>query len=78
MESINAKFLRWLKASYLYYIKFEDTGMLDTEYDHLAQELLLSWDEVEHPMKELVDKPALIAGSLYFLREDQYTDDVKS
>ena len=78
MESINAKFLRWLKASYLYYIKFEDTGMLDTEYDHLAQELLLSWDEVEHPMKALIDEGALKAGSLFFLREDQYTDDVKS
>ena len=39
MTPINAKFVRWLKASYLYYIKYEDTGMLDTEYDHMAQEL---------------------------------------
>lgn len=78
MESINAKFVRWLKASYLYYIQYSDTGILDTEYDAMAKELLLSWDEVEHPMKALIDESALTAGSLYFLREDQYTDDVKS
>lgn len=63
---------RWLEASYLYYIKFEDTHMSDCEFDELSKRLLDHWDEFDHYMKEKVGQDAMKCGSCFHLKELDY------
>jgi hypothetical protein len=61
----------FLMSSYLYYHKNESM-FSDEYYDALAKELLLKWDEVEHPHKHLIEVDDLMAGSMYKLKELDY------
>lgn len=60
-----------LMASYLYYHN-NQSMFSDDYYDALSKELLLKWDQVEHPHKHLITKDDLMAGSLYKLKELDY------
>lgn len=60
-----------LMASYLYYHENESI-ISDEYYDALSKELLLKWDQVEHPHKHLIEVDDLMAGSLYKLKELDY------
>lgn len=61
-----------LMASYLYYIKNEDSPMSDHEYDCLCEYALQNWATIEHRHKHLIKKGWLAAGSLYKLSDRDY------
>ena len=66
-------FYKFLAASYLYYILGEQPPWTDTEYDMWCRELLDHWDEWDHAHKQLIEKGDLRAGTLYALKETDYS-----
>ena len=62
-------FVRYLMASFLYYIWHEQSPWTDEQYDRAGRDLLANWDKWDHRHKYLVDKKDLSCGTLYQLRE---------
>lgn len=61
----------WLMASYLYYQR--DISLLtDAYYDELCVELNARWASIRHQHKHLIDRAALVAGTGFYIGEDQY------
>ena len=61
-----------LMASYAYYIK--DSPILSDEvFDKMCKHLYDRWDDYSHVHKSLIERESLKAGSLYYLKEGDYT-----
>ena len=60
-----------LLASYLYYL-MDVSIFSDERYDLLCKQVYMWWDELNHYHKYLIDKDSLKAGSLYYLKEEDY------
>ena len=60
--------VRYLMASYLYYIHDLPSPWHDTQYDQACKRLLKEWHTFEHQHKHLTDESALAAGSGYHIR----------
>lgn len=61
-------FVRYLMASFLYYIHDLPSPWSDQEYDQACKRLLAEWKDFEHPHKYLTDESALKAGSGFHMR----------
>jgi hypothetical protein len=69
---VSDKVFKYLKASYQYYIKYEDTGMSDYEYDMLCKWLYDNFDSLSEEDQSVLDKDALKAGTGYQISKDIY------
>jgi len=67
---------RFLMASYLYYILYEETPMTDYEFDMLCSEMLSKWDNIQHRYKYLVTPEMLICGTGHNLRKEDYPEEI--
>jgi hypothetical protein len=67
----------FLMASWLYYHKGE-TLMSDGDYDQLCSRLADEWALISHPHKSLIDRNCLVAGTAYYIKEQDYPLIVKS
>jgi len=61
-----------LMSSYLYYIELERTPLRDDEYDQLCGFVLENWDLISHRHKSIINPSYLEAGSLYYLKKEDY------
>lgn len=61
----------YLIASYCYYCRYESI-LSDEVYDKMCKYMLDNFDKLEHVNKNLVDKAALLAGTAYQLKVDDY------
>jgi hypothetical protein len=69
---VSDKVFKYLKASYQYYIRYEDTGMSDYEYDMLCQWLYDNFDSLSEEDQSVLDEDALKAGTGYQISKDIY------
>ena len=69
---------KFLIASYLYYIAYEETPMTDYEFDMLCKDMLKKWDTVHHRYKHLITEEMLECGTGHNLREEDYPEDIKA
>lgn len=72
--SLNELYGKYLCASYLYYIKMEDTPWSDHEFDMACNRLRDEWEFVTHRLKGLCDIELLQAGSGYAIPEARYPE----
>lgn len=72
MSEVSSDVYNYLKASYQYYILFEDTDMSDHEFDMLCRKLYTNWDSLSESDKELLDKDSLQAGTGYNIKRSTY------
>lgn len=49
----------------------------DSEFDELCQLIDLSWDDIDHPHKHLIDRDALDSATASYLQEDDFTSMIK-
>lgn len=61
----------YLMLSYGYYI-LNETIVSDTFFDNLSKIFLNNFNEIKHRHKALISEDDLKAGTLYYLRENDY------
>lgn len=67
----------YLMASYLYYIEYESL-LLDSQYDRLCRFMLNNWDDIEHPLKGMIELEDLSAGTGFTITKEQYPVSVRT
>ena len=63
----------YMMSSYLYYEKDKQV-LTDSMFDNICKKILKTWDTIDHPHKELIDKESLEAGTGYYIK---YTNMIK-
>ena len=73
-----AAYLKWLRAAYLYYIvPGGESEMHDLEWDALGRKLFLIRDHLDPQMYPVLFSPKYEGGSLFWLRAQDYPEEVK-
>lgn len=60
-----------LISSYAYYI-MDSPILSDQVFDKLCKHLYDEWDKYKHPHKHLIERDSLRAGTLFYLRHEDY------
>ena len=63
----------YMMSAYLYYEKDKQV-LTDSMFDNICKKILKTWDTIDHPHKELIDKESLEAGTGYYIK---YTNMIK-
>lgn len=66
--SIELLFIRYLMASYLYYVLNTESPWTDTQYDLACKRLVLEWDTLVSPFKNITDLDSLRSGTGYAIK----------
>lgn len=77
MQGTNACVPWFLMTSYLYY-QHDISLIPDARFDEMCHDMLQRWDEIEHPNKSLIRKEDLVAGTGYYLKEEDLPNIIKS
>lgn len=79
-HDLSAKYDRWLRAAYLYYIDTEgaDTGMHDIEWDAIGRELYAVRSKLPADQFPVLHDERYSGGSLFWLRKDQYPAHIRA
>lgn len=67
-QKLGLLFVRYLMASYLYYLHDEDCPWTDHDFDSACKKLHKGWDDFEHRHKYLTTKEAMGAGTGHHIR----------
>ena len=70
--NISDNVMKYFTASYQYYITYDDTGMLDFEYDMLCKHLHDNFDSLTSDEQSVLSKESLSAGTGFDISLDVY------
>lgn len=70
-SSLNMLVPYFLSASYLYYIR-DESLFSDALYDAICEALRENFDDLEHRHKHVIDRDALMAGTAFTLKAEDY------
>ena len=70
--NISDTVMKYFTASYQYYIAYDDTGMLDFEYDMLCKHLYDNFDSLTPDEQSVLSRESLSAGTGFDISLDAY------